>query len=385
VRELLARLDELAPLFRASASEADRLARLPRPVVAALIQHGLFRLWVPKRTAGFELDLPDALQIYEAAARIDGSVGWAVMIGSGGGLFAAYLDPGTAHAIYGRPDAVIAGSGAPDGRAERVADGYRATGCWRYASGAHYATTFTANCLILERGTIVVGTDGRPLIRAMAFDVPQVTVLPAWDPSGMRGTGSDDFEVRDAFVPEARTFSVFTDTPRETGPVYRLPFGVLTELPVAFVTLGIARHALEAFDALARRKKSAGSSIPLAGDPLVQGRYAEALSMWRLAKAGLTTLAHEAWQAALAESALSPRELAEITAGCAFAVSRLRAAVGELVALSGMTGIQSDDELARAWRDLQAVAAHISVSPRHLPTSGAVLLSGQYPANGAEP
>jgi alkylation response protein AidB-like acyl-CoA dehydrogenase len=201
----------------------------------------------------------------------------------------------------------------------------------------------------------------------------------------MRGTGSDDFEVRDAFVPEARTFSVFTDTPRETGPVYRLPFGVLTELPVAFVTLGIARHALEAFDALARRKKSAGSSIPLAGDPLVQGRYAEALSMWRLAKAGLTTLAHEAWQAALAESALSPRELAEITAGCAFAVSRLRAAVGELVALSGMTGIQSDDELARAWRDLQAVAAHISVSPRHLPTSGAVLLSGQYPANGAEP
>jgi alkylation response protein AidB-like acyl-CoA dehydrogenase len=375
VEELLTRLDDLAPMIRESAGEADRLARLPKQVVRALTQHGLFRLWLPKRCAGFELDLPEALQVYEAAGRIDGSVGWAVMIGSGGGLFAAYVNADTAQAIYARPEAVIAGSGAPDGRAERVPGGYRVTGCWRYASGAHYATTFTANCLVMSNGTLEFDS-GRPLIRAMAFDVPDVSILPAWDPSGMRGTGSDDFEVRGVFVPEQRSFSVFTDTPRETGPLYRLPFSVLTELPVAAVGLGIARHALDAFAMFSRGKKVSGSGALLADDPVAQSRYGEAHATWRLAKAGLDSLARQAWGAAVANRALSAKELSEITAVCGLSVARLRSAIGELLALTGMTAIQPEEPLARAWRDLQALAAHVSVSPRHLATSGATLLSG---------
>jgi alkylation response protein AidB-like acyl-CoA dehydrogenase len=376
MQKLLASLEELAPSLRASAAEADRLARLPKSVARALVQHGLFRLWVPKSISGFELTLPEALQVYQAAARVDGSIGWAVMIGSGGGLFAAYLDADTSRAIYASPDAVIAGSGAPDGRAQRVDGGYRATGRWRYASGADYATTFTANCVVTERDAPVLAKDGSPLIRAMAFDASQVTVLTAWDTSGMRGTGSDDFEVREAFVPEGRSFSVFTDRPRETGALYRLPFAVLTELPVASVAAGIARHALDAFGALAPRKRSYGSSQAMAADPFVQTRFAEGCATWQLVRAGLSSLAEHAWQVALTGQDLSPRELAEITAGCALCVARLRAVVGELIAVSGMTGIQMGDDLARAWRDLQTVAAHGSVSPRHLTGAGATLLSG---------
>src|SRR5215831_8590942 len=97
---LLTVLGDLTPALRAAAPEADRRARLSAPVAAALAEHGLFRLWVPRRTSGFELTLPEALEIYEAAARVDGSVGWAVMIGSGGGLFAAYLPADIAHSIY---------------------------------------------------------------------------------------------------------------------------------------------------------------------------------------------------------------------------------------------------------------------------------------------
>jgi hypothetical protein len=97
--------------------------------------------------------------------------------------------------------------------------------------------------------------------------------------------------------------------------------------------------------------------------------------MWQLAKSLLESLAHKAWDAALASRTLSRTELAEITGGCVFCVARLRAAIGELMALSGMTAIQPDSELARAWRDLQALAAHGSVSPRHLGATGAALLS----------
>jgi alkylation response protein AidB-like acyl-CoA dehydrogenase len=374
VQEILARLDELASIFRDSAAEGDRLARLPKYIVRALMQHGLFRLWIPKRCAGFELDLPEALQIYEAAARLDGSIGWAVMIGSGGGLFAAYLDVATANSIYARPEAVVAGSGAPDGRAQRERGGYRVSGCWHYASGAHYATTFTANCLVMDGGTLVFGPDGKPLVRAMAFEPAQVAILPVWDPTGMRGTGSDDFEVRDTFVPENRSFSVFTDAPREQGPLYRLPFSVLTELPVTAVALGIARHALDAFASLAHVKKIPGAGDLLMSDPVVQAAFGSAHAAWQLAKALADSLAHKAWDAARASRSLLPADLAEITGGCVLAVAKLRRAVGELMALAGMTAIQPESELARAWRDLQALAAHGSISPRHLGATGAALL-----------
>jgi alkylation response protein AidB-like acyl-CoA dehydrogenase len=372
-------LGELTEVLRATALEADRRARLPETVVRTLQELHLFRLWIPRSYGGLELALPDTLQIYESAARIDGSVGWAVMIGAGGGLFAAYLEPETAAAIFAPDDAVIAGSGAPEGHAERTAGGYRVTGRWRFASGADYATTFTANCVVTDGGRPLVAEEGEPLIRAMAFTPSQVAIVPTWDSSGMRGTGSHDIEVRDVFVPEERSFSVFTDPPLETGPLYRVPFLTVTELSVAAVALGIARHALDAFGALARRKKSLGSDQTLAEDTVVQARYAESHARWRLAQAGLATLASQAWEAALTGRPSTPDELAEVTASCAACVSALRGAVDDLAGLAGMTAIAVDDELARAWRDLQAVGAHVAVAPRQLAPAGAVLLGRTAP------
>ena len=374
---LLHQLEDLGPLVSRHAAEADRRAALPDEVVRSLIEHGLFRLWIPRRYDGFELSLPAALEIYEAAARHDGSFGWAVMIGAGGGLFAAWLEETTAREIFGPPQAVIAGSGTPEGRAERVEGGYRVSGRWRYASGAPYATTFTANCIVTSGGEPVPDADGRPLIRAMAFAPSEVEILQTWDSAGMRGTASHDFEVRDVFVPERRSFSVFTDAPREPGPLYRLPFGVLTELPIAAVALGISRHALEAFAALAGKKKAFASNTLLADDPTVQSAYAKAHAAWQLAKAGVTALAARSWQSATASRALHAQERAEITATCAHCVASLRTALGELASVAGMTAIQQDSELARAWRDLLTLAAHFSVSPRHFVTAGASLLASQ--------
>src|SRR5690554_1114269 len=88
---LLRALDDARPLVAAQAADADRRAALSEEVVDWLIRERLFRLWIPRRYDGLELSLPAALEVYQAAARIDGSFGWAVMIGAGGGLFAAYM------------------------------------------------------------------------------------------------------------------------------------------------------------------------------------------------------------------------------------------------------------------------------------------------------
>jgi alkylation response protein AidB-like acyl-CoA dehydrogenase len=373
--EILARLAALTPALRSHAEEADRLARLPEPVVRELIALRAFRLWIPRRFDGLELGLAEALRIYEAAARIDGSVGWAVMIGAGGGLFAACLEPATAYEIFGPAAALIAGSGAPDGSAERVDDGYRVSGEWRYASGACDATTFTANCVVTHDGRPVRGADGAPLIRAMAFTPAQVVIRASWDSIGMRGTGSHDFAVRDAWVPERRSFSVQVPVMHDAGPLYQLPFAVLTELPVAAVAVGVAQHALDAFAMLAARKRAQGAAAVLADDALVQAAYAESHARCVQLRAALYALADRAWAAALCRRALGPEELAEITASCAAGVAQLIDAVGVLARLAGMTAIARQPELARACHDLQALAAHAAVAPQQLVAAGRALLA----------
>jgi hypothetical protein len=91
-------------------------------------------------------------------------------------------------------------------------------------------------------------------------------------------------------------------------------------------------------------------------------------------RAGIFALAAQAWDCAASDRPLLPERRAAITAGCIEAVARLRRGAAELVALAGMTAIQMGHPLARAWRDLQALAAHVSVSPRALADSGGALL-----------
>jgi 3-hydroxy-9,10-secoandrosta-1,3,5(10)-triene-9,17-dione monooxygenase len=139
--------------------------------------------------------------------------------------------------------------------------------------------------------------------------------------------------------------------------------------------VGIVRHALDEFASLARIKKIAGGSF-LASDPTAQVTFGSSYATWQAAKALLDSTARRAWDAACAGRALSAQDLAEITGGCALTVAQLRTALGELVALTGMAAIQPESDLARSWRDLQALAAHASISPRNLAATGARLLLG---------
>jgi indole-3-acetate monooxygenase len=367
--QLLDRLAALRPEFAPHLEQAESRVRLPAEISGPLLRAGFFRLWIPAAHGGLELSLPDALRIHEAAAAIDGSLGWAVMIGAGGGLFAAWLPYAAAQELFAHPAALVAGSGSPSGWAERLpGGGYRVRGAWRFASGAHYASVFTAACVVTEGGSPVLDETGAPLVRAMSIPPSRVRVLETWDAQGLRGTGSHDFEVTEAVVPEAHSFSVITDMPRESGPLYRLPFTVLTELPVSAVGLGIARHALQEFARLLPVQKAGAQSA-------VGLRFAQARAALEQAAAGVMDVAAEAWRTVAQGRALSDLQLARITAICVASQETLRHALGELAAVAGMQAIDRRSAFSRAWRDLQALGAHGSLAPQRLAAAGSVLLA----------
>src|SRR5271170_5695873 len=90
----------LAPQIRASAEESERARRLSLPVVDAMAQAGLFRLWIPRALGGEETDPLTFFRVVEEVSKADGAAGWCVALCGGNNVFAGYLPADAAREIY---------------------------------------------------------------------------------------------------------------------------------------------------------------------------------------------------------------------------------------------------------------------------------------------
>ena len=118
----LAALDGLAARIEGARSGGAADRRLPDELARALAEAGLFKLLVPRILGGLELDPLTAAEVVEAAARLDGSVGWAVVIGSQSAWYASYLPWPVADRVLGPADR-DAGRGAARGAARSPSTG----------------------------------------------------------------------------------------------------------------------------------------------------------------------------------------------------------------------------------------------------------------------
>lgn len=367
---------DLAPLIRAQAPHAEQEGRVDPALIAELKRRRFFRLWIPASVDGVELDLPSSIDVFEAMSYEDGVVGWTIMIGAGGGLFATLLPAGSAQEIFGPADAVIAGSGSPSGVSHRDNGVYRVEGRWRFASGVYHATWFTANTVVHEGGSPLTVGGGARVIRAVAMPAASVEVIQNWDVTGMRATASHDFAAHGVAVPAHHTFDV-TGAPRDPGPLYRYPFSALTSLSTAAITLGIARRALDEWAAYARgRSPRAGGGTSLAELPFATARYAEAWVMIEAARTLWRAEAARSWAIVAGGAAMSPQDCARVDIASAHAAASSSQAVGLLYDMAGMDVLSSDSPFGRCWRDLHAVRQHGSVAPSRRESAGRALLTG---------
>jgi alkylation response protein AidB-like acyl-CoA dehydrogenase len=111
---------------------------------------GLFRICVPRKFDGLEVDAATMIGTFEEVAKADASVGWCVMIGATSGVISAWLRDDVARPIYaGDPFLVTGGVFAPRGRAVAVPGGYRVSGRWPFAGEAHWGG---GRCVALDDG-----------------------------------------------------------------------------------------------------------------------------------------------------------------------------------------------------------------------------------------
>lgn len=364
---LLEAVQALAPLIAAQRDDFDAARRLPDAVFAALADAGLFRLWLPQALGGPELSPIEFMRVVEAASALDGSVGW--LVGNGGGMsrIGGYLGEAFVREWFADPRAFVASATGAVGAAAVVAGGYRLSGRWPFGSGAHHATRF------MVLASVSPENPDSPLLCCYLAPA-DVTILDNWHVSGLRGTGSCDFEARDIFVPAAHAHPFLGLQPTQPGLLYRMPPSSVFAWSICGVPLGIASGAISSFAELASRKGRAGTRAMLRDRETVQATVGRARAMLRAARAFLIDAMAELMEATDTGGQRLVEARADIRIANAHAAETAMSVTDMLAASAGAVAIFETCALERAVRDVRAAAKHIAMSPNNYVIAGRLAL-----------
>ncbi|HKE13000.1 MAG TPA: acyl-CoA dehydrogenase family protein [Myxococcota bacterium] len=363
----------LNPRLRALSSRIEYERGLPLELVAELAARGFFALCVPRSLQGEETQPTTLIRVIEELARGDAAAAWCVMIGATTGLVAGWLEKPAAHEIFARaPEAVAGGVFAPLGRAVGVPGGYRVSGRWSLASGCHHCAWLMGGCVLEDEEDAPPPGHGGP--RMMIFPAADARVHDTWRAVGLCGTGSHDIEVRDLFVPAARSVSFFTDRPREPGPLYRFPVFGLLAIGVSAVALGLARAAIDEFAAIAATKRPTGSVRLLAERPAVQADFARAEAGLGAARSHLLEVVDRAYALAAQQGEIPISLRAQLRLAATHATQSAAKAVDRMYQAAGSSAIYNVSPLQRYFRDVHVVTQHMAVAPATLELAGRSLL-----------
>lgn len=366
----------VAGVIRQMAAQAEASRRLPDELVTALKQAGLLSLYTPAAFGGFELSLPDALEVVEEVARHDGSTGWVIALGVANILFTSTLSGSSAAHVLGSGPVLLAGAPAFGVRALRVDNGYCLTGRWSYNSGAPNADWIAAPAPIFDGDAPRMSASGPEMV--MYFVRPaDVEIIDTWYVTGLRASGTQDLYVDNLFVPDEMTggFSM-PEGPRALRdyPITRLPFltlfGLVQSPPVC---LGLARRSIEEFKHIAATKQDM-LGARLSDRVQAQVALARAEALLRSARAYWYAEVNKAWQATVNGRALSLGDRAELRIASLAAAEQSVAAVDLLYRIAGSTAIFQSSPLERCWRDVHTAVQHLQVQDGRWETAGRVLM-----------
>jgi alkylation response protein AidB-like acyl-CoA dehydrogenase len=367
--EYLDAIEKLSPVVAEHRASFDRDRRLPDVVFQALAEAGLFRLWLPAAMGGPELSPVEFMQVVEAASAKDGSIGWIVANGGGMSRVAGYLPEPVAREWFADPCAFIVSATGAVGLAEPVAGGYRVTGRWPFGSGSSHATRFMGLASVKDGSEV-----GRPPI-CCYFARESVTVHDTWNVSGLRGTGSNDFEVKDAFVPAEHTHDFIAPAPSQPGIIYRIPGLTIFPWSITGTSLGIASGVMAAFTKMATQQKTRmGVTVRLQDREMVQSAVGRTEAIIGAAWAFLEQAMTELLAALDDDGDRLMRARARLRIACAYAAEGSASVVQMLTQEAGASTIFESSPLERAGRDLNAAVKHVAMSSQSYIVAGRLKL-----------
>lgn len=373
---------DLLPMLRDCHDIIEREQRFPSSLVGQMQEAGFYRLVIPRSLGGLQVDPLTYLRVVEVLAEGAGSVGWNIANNSIGQLVTLGLPDDGVDEIYPRGHAtVMAGTAVQGGgQAVPVEGGYRVTGRWTFGSGCQEASWMLGSFQILDDGKPRCREDGAPLFWRGVFRRSEAEIVPgSWDVTGLRGTGSFDWIVKDVFLPEHRSM-VHAGAPldnqwsRWPGVTYALPSVAWVGPHHSSVITGIARAGISALIELAGGKTPRGRTGLLCDNPQVQESVGRADAILNAGRLYRSASIGELWHTVADGRETTLEQRARCRLAAVHAADCARSAMDLVYRHGGSTSFKRESRLAECWRDLHDVGQTVTVAPEWYPIGGRVLL-----------
>ena len=361
---MIGRAEALIPQLRERASRTEELRRLPPETERDLHDAGLFRIVQPKRVGGSEFDYVALVDCAEAIGRADASVAWNLANLASHHWMLGMFDDRAQDLIWGRDvNALIASSFIfPAGRARKVDGGYTLRGNWPFCSGVD-------SCEWNMLASVVSTDDEADGIeyRIFLLNKSDYQIIDTWNATGLRGTGSNDVEVRDAFVAEPMTVAVNDlgggPTPGSAvnpNALYALPVFSLFPYVLSGVALGNAQACLDDYIRVAQHRASTYNRAKIGDLQSTQIKIAEASAKIDAARRIMRSTCIEAMVDARQGLVQDVPVKTRLRRDGAYSVNLCTEAVSLLFAASGARGLSTAAALQRQFRDAHAINSHLA-------------------------
>jgi 3-hydroxy-9,10-secoandrosta-1,3,5(10)-triene-9,17-dione monooxygenase len=385
-RRVIDNIGDIADQLRDQGAEAERLGRMPDDTAKLLRAAGPIKLLQPRQYGGFEAHPREFAETVMAVAALDGAAGWICGVVGVHPWQLAFADPKVREEVWGTDDNTwMASPYAPTGIAVPTDGGYRFNGRWQFSSG-------TDHCEWIFLGALLGNPDGSiadpPTMLHMILPRSDYQIVDdSWNVVGLKGTGSKDIIVRDAFVPSYRVMNgdqVIDGTAQKeagvTEPLYKMPWSNMFPLGITAAVIGISEGALAAhLDYQRGRVGAQGTAIK--DDPYVLFAISEAASDINAARQELLANVDKIWDIVQSGREVSFEDRAVGRRTQIRAAWRAVMAVDQIFARSGGNAVRMDQPLQRFWRDAHVGLNHAIHVPSTVYHAAALSSMGIEPAD----
>ena len=348
----------MVPYLREHARQTELDRRVSEQTTGLFREAGFFKLMQPARFGGYEYGFTAFIEIISELARGCASSAWGCSLGAIHQWALSTFPEQAQQDVWGEnPYAIMCGSYAPAGKAEKAQGGYTLQGEWHWASNVDNSDWALLGVVFPpdETGGVSPGA-GFLLVPRKDWRIED-----NWHVVGQAGTGSKTVVIdQPVFVPAHRrlTFAeASSNNPPgasvNSNPIYRIPF--LSAVPVCLASpmLGNAQGAIEVFEELCGTRVTRGA-VAGGGNRLsqffpVQSRLAEAYASVDAARLLLYRDTMEVEQMACAHTKID-------------VPTRIRNRRDHAFSSVGGGGLSLDQPLQRMWRDANMMARHISLN-----------------------
>ncbi len=354
---LIERARAMVPVLLERAPKCEEMRRAPDETIEDFKRAGFFKIGLPKKFGGYEMDYDVLCEVIMEVAHGCGSSAWNLAVL---GEHNYTLTNSSAEVLddlwADDPDVLISSGNDPEAELMPVEGGYLFNARLKFSSGCDHAGWWI--CRGVEKDT------GRP--RGVIVPKEQARIIDdSWHVAGLAGSGSKDVEFKNVFIPTKHLRSP------PLGPewggnfaavqnpaTYRLSQQSTKPFTLTSVSVGIAGGVLKAFiEQMKERHSRFGNSV--ADFQSMQLRVAESAAEYHAARKIVLSDLQESL-VVLRDAEDIPEEMHHRNRrDMAYCPRLAQASVDRLFYATGAGGLFLEGNLQRQFRDVHAAGAQV--------------------------